>query len=482
MSRIRRLLGALLLVASYARAEDICPEDIDAIRSPGAECEIGDCSIGECLTVGSDGQVECGACATGAAPSNAQYLTLAADATLTVERVFTPAPGLACVDAGAGGTYTCYAIGLRTPGGTFFPTDNSISASDWLKIDAGGTLVGLPVVAHTLLNAGYHTDTNTTSVSRGQVIAANTVPEWAPVPVNATTTRKFLREVGDGVNANFPAWDTLIGSDVTDVACSDCITLTTETSGNYVATLTAGAGLTGTVASEGSTPTVAVGAGTCIAANADDVALATSCAQDETWTGAHDYSGARLEAPNATSTTGTDCDAAGEAGRVFIDTDEALGHKLKVCSGAGGWENAAPLCLSWVMYSSCVASGATNCSVVGAGCTQIPDIGSVGARSPAILVDFDVFTHCRLRYTGSTSGVQTGTVTVKLANYSTTTDDITTSFSSDTTCADRSSSATDLSANAGLDSVGVQVGDSTSTDDPFLSGVVLTCCTTSTVP
>ncbi|HEX7260017.1 MAG TPA: hypothetical protein VF272_03760, partial [Candidatus Saccharimonadia bacterium] len=51
------------------------------------------------------------------------------------------------------------------------------------------------------------------------------------------------------------------------------IDLSTETSGNYVATITAGGGLTGDVASHGSTPTLAVGAGTGIQVNANDIAV-----------------------------------------------------------------------------------------------------------------------------------------------------------------------------------------------------------------
>ncbi|GEM_PF-1444999 len=67
----------------------------------------------------------------------------------------------------------------------------------------------------------------------------------------------------------------------TDLSCTDCITSTeiseltlgTDTAGNYVATVTGGAGLTGSGASEGSTPTLAVGAGNGITANADDIAV-----------------------------------------------------------------------------------------------------------------------------------------------------------------------------------------------------------------
>jgi len=51
------------------------------------------------------------------------------------------------------------------------------------------------------------------------------------------------------------------------------VALGTQTSGNYVATITGGAGLTGSGSSEGSTPTLDVGAGIGITVNADDVAI-----------------------------------------------------------------------------------------------------------------------------------------------------------------------------------------------------------------
>lgn len=54
---------------------------------------------------------------------------------------------------------------------------------------------------------------------------------------------------------------------------ADSVALGTDTTGNYVASITAGAGLTGSAASEGSTPTLDVGAGEGITVNADDVQL-----------------------------------------------------------------------------------------------------------------------------------------------------------------------------------------------------------------
>jgi len=54
---------------------------------------------------------------------------------------------------------------------------------------------------------------------------------------------------------------------------ANSVALGTDTTGNYVASITAGAGLTGSAASEGSTPTLDVGAGEGIAVNADTVQI-----------------------------------------------------------------------------------------------------------------------------------------------------------------------------------------------------------------
>lgn len=51
----------------------------------------------------------------GGAPTGAQYLALAADATLTAERVFTAGNGVRAVDAGAGAAYTVHADGFNMP-------------------------------------------------------------------------------------------------------------------------------------------------------------------------------------------------------------------------------------------------------------------------------------------------------------------------------------------------------------------------------
>ncbi len=94
--------------------------------------------------------------------------------------------------------------------------------------------------------------------------------------------------VGNNATLTTTGTGSIIG---TDLSCTDCIGATeitdlalgTDTSGNYVATVTGGAGLTGSGSTEGSAPTLAVGAGTGITVNADDIAVNQST--NFAWTG-----------------------------------------------------------------------------------------------------------------------------------------------------------------------------------------------------
>jgi len=133
-------------------------------------------------------------------------------------------------------------------------------------------------------------------------------------------------------------------------------------------------------------------------------------------------------------------------------------------------------CVSYPLWSSCNPTGTTSCTVSGIGCVATTNMSAVGQKGATIPVDFDLFTHCRLRYSGALAASQTGAVTVKLRSYTSSTDLITTTWSTGTTCADRSSGVTDLTVQSGIHYLGAQIGDATTTDDPLLSTVVFTCC------
>lgn len=72
---------------------------------------------------------------------------------------------------------------------------------------------------------------------------------------------------------------------------ANSVALGTDTTGDYVATITSGNGLTGGTTGEGSNPTLAVGAGTHITVNADDVAVNTGTLIPAVWAASGSYTG-----------------------------------------------------------------------------------------------------------------------------------------------------------------------------------------------
>ena len=109
----------------------------------------------------------------------------------------------------------------------------------------GGVYFAAPVT-----NLDGLSDVEVTSASAGQVLISN-------------STGFFRNKTLSG--------DITIDSDGLVSIAADSVALGTDTTGNYVATITAGNGLSGSVSSEGSTPTIAVVANNGIASNSSGV-------------------------------------------------------------------------------------------------------------------------------------------------------------------------------------------------------------------
>ena len=143
-----------------------------------------------------------------------------------------------------------------------FGTDAQLLTSN----STGGVFWAAPAVT----NLDGLSDVAVTSASAGQVLIANSTG--------------FFRNVS-------LSGDVTVDSAGVVAIAADSVVLGTDTTGNYVATITAGDGLSGNVSSEGSTPTLAVVAGNGIASNSTGVFVVAGSGIASNSTGVHVVAG-----------------------------------------------------------------------------------------------------------------------------------------------------------------------------------------------
>jgi len=152
------------------------------------------------------------------------------------------------------------------------------------------------------------------------------------------------------------------------------VALGTNTSGNYVATITAGAGISGSSSSEGGTPTIAVVAGSGVASNATGVHVVAGAGIASNATGVHVVAGNTTVVSN---TTGVYVNAAALSiatsqlsGDVALGTNTSGNYVATITAGAGisgssSAEGGTPTIA--VVAGSGVASNSTGVHVVAGG-------------------------------------------------------------------------------------------------------------------
>lgn len=165
------------------------------------------------------------------------------------------------------------------------------SAAEWTSgsywLNANGQWSTIPAAATSL--DGLNDVTITTVANNDLLVYNNTTSQW--INKAAGNGFAFSSQVpfvlgSNGISVTTTGVNVLAGnsqivsnatgiwiSGITASQINGDVALGTQTSGNYVASITAGGGLTGTATGEGSTPTLAVGAGNGITVNADDVAV-----------------------------------------------------------------------------------------------------------------------------------------------------------------------------------------------------------------
>lgn len=156
--------------------------------------------------------------APGGAPVDASYLVLAANGTLTNERVFTPGTGLSVVDGGPGGKYTVTVDAV--PGSVAWGDITGILSKQLdlqtaLDSKLAGTDLGVTVQGWgSLLD-----QINGFSVDVGALIYGSSLDTLTVLVGQTSATRKFLTQTGDGVSASgVPAWVTIGTGDIPDLS------------------------------------------------------------------------------------------------------------------------------------------------------------------------------------------------------------------------------------------------------------------------
>jgi hypothetical protein len=186
--------------------------------------------------------------------------------------------------------------GIANVGGALNVTGNTV-ISGTTNITGAATFSNTVIISGNLTVSGTTTYVNTAVLN----VADNIIT------LNADVTGAPTENAGIEVNRGTSSNVSLIWNETTDrwqvssnttnfgnihTTLNDVV-LGTDTSGNYVATITAGNGLTGSATGEGSTPTIAVVAGTELAANSTGVHH-VNITRTDTTTGntAPNYSGA----------------------------------------------------------------------------------------------------------------------------------------------------------------------------------------------
>ena len=159
---------------------------------------------------------------------------------------------------------------------------NSSLANSSITITSGNGLTGggsTSLGGSTTLNvgAGSHITVNADDVAVNTTTLTPVI--WA---ASASYTGSIFTQVSGDI--------TITAGGVATIG-ANAVALGTDTTGDYVASITSGNGLTGGTTGEGSTPTLAVGAGTHITVNADDVAVNTTTLTPVIWAASASYTG-----------------------------------------------------------------------------------------------------------------------------------------------------------------------------------------------
>lgn len=185
--------------------------------------------------------------------------------------------------AGNGFSFVAQAPSVKAANGVLVTTDGVNVLAGNNQIVSNATGIWLSSISSAQITGDIALGTQTSgnyvaTITAGNGISGSGTGEGS-TPTIAVAAANGIQVTAAGVNVlagNNQIVSNTTGiwiSSVTSSQLTGDVALGTQTSGNYVASITAGNGLTGTATGEGSTPTLAVGAGNGITVNADDIAV-----------------------------------------------------------------------------------------------------------------------------------------------------------------------------------------------------------------
>ena len=266
--------------------------------------------------------------ATEQVPGSALGITVASALTLHVTNAGNAKGGVVYVYVATGATnagiplpspVTAYAVltGGTTSTAPLQQVSGLGTAAQVLTSNGAGALPtwqATSAAGHVVLGA-THTDSLAGTVVLGDVIHGNATPKWARLGGNTTTTRKFLRQTGDGAVSAAPAWDTVTQTDV-GLSAVENTALSTWAGTANITTL----GTVATGAWNATAITVAKG-GTGAAPGADDQLLVSDSTSAATWRAVGDCDDSGGKHLNYdTGTNAFSCGTSGATSAPFVDT------------------------------------------------------------------------------------------------------------------------------------------------------------------